>query len=138
MDAKHNSLARSRLQSAGLVKVQFVGDELRFAFRGNIEQRARKVRDFVDSIFENLRCSGDTTRLKGVVLCGEVIWRRFHDCDFFDGTCAVSCSDWLSSVRENQVVINDAFKKELTRDGIATSSFASIASVGDTGYLLRS
>jgi hypothetical protein len=121
----------------GLVKVQFVGDELRFAFLGSIQQRARKVREFVDAIFENLRRSGNTTRLKGVVLSGELIWRIFHECDFFDGTCAVSCSDWLSCVSENQVVVNEAFRRELNTDGVPTSSFRPVPFVGDTGFLLR-
>jgi hypothetical protein len=109
-----------------LVKVQFVGDELRFAFHGTIPQRARKVHNFVDAIFENLRLSGDKTRVKGVVLSGVVTWRVFYDCDFFDGTCAVSCSDWLSCVRENQVIVNEAFRNELNSDGVATSSFQSV------------
>jgi hypothetical protein len=139
-DAVDDAPILPALVENGLVKVQFVGDELRFAYLGNIQHGASKVREVVDAIFEDLKRQGDTTRLKGVVLSGELTWRKFLECcDYFDGTCAVSCSDWLSCVTENQVIVNEAFRNELNSDGVATSSFPSVQlkEIGETGFLLR-
>ena len=120
----------------GSVKVQFVGDELRFAFRGDIERCALKVREFVESAFENLARSKSETRLKGVVLGCDLKWRVFRGCHFFDGRAAFSCSDWLGCALENQVVINAEFKKALDELAIPVSSLEKVPCNNETGYLL--
>lgn len=120
-----------------IVKLQFVGDELRFAFRADIPECARKVQDFVKGIFSKLAEVEPRTTLKGVVLHSDLRWNEFMGCEFFDGPAAVSCSDWLGCAHEGEIVINSGFRDALEAEGVPTASLEKRECNGDDGFLLR-
>jgi hypothetical protein len=118
------------------VKVQFVGDELRFAFRSDIPQYARKVRDFVDAVFRSLMRLETGTHLKGVVLLCSITWQDFLGCRFFDGPPVIRCTDWLGYVPRDRVALNKEFKEALAAEMIPTETLEEHKCGSETGFLL--
>jgi hypothetical protein len=104
----------------GAVKVQFLGDELRFAFHASIDAYPRVVRDFVDNIFISLEKSPSGTRLRGVVREGKLTLDEFHECPFFKGPIAADCATWLRGAGENEVLIDREFLNALASNSMRT------------------
>jgi hypothetical protein len=102
-----------RLMRAGTVKVQFLGDELRFAFHAGILDYCLVVREFIDNIFLVLADSSPRTKLRGLVLDGKLAWDEYHRCTFFQGTIANDCAVRLSGAEENEVLIDAKFLQAL-------------------------
>lgn len=124
-----------------MVRVHFLGDELRLAFHVGVG--AREVRDFVDDVFAWLdRLNKGVlepyqTRLKGVVLEGVVTWRSWHNCDYLNGVLPFKAQTWMERLAPNEVAIDQPFRHSLQVNGVPTSSFPSREFSGEIGYLLR-
>lgn len=114
------------------IEMQFIGDELRFAFPSDIGDPAKTARDFVKSVFLNLE---PVTMIRGVVLQCDLIWREFFECRFFDGPAAVMCSEWLDYAEDNEVLINKAFKISLETE-MLPSNFEKCKCGLETGFVL--
>jgi hypothetical protein len=102
-----------QLVKNGRIKVQFLGDELRFAFGTGIPECARMARDFIDVIFDDLAKSSPGTRLRGLVREGNLSWDEYRRCIFFVGTPANECALQLSGAEENQVLCDERFREAL-------------------------
>lgn len=102
-----------RLMRDGAIKVQFLGDELRFAFHTGIIDYSRVVREFIENIFLILADSSPDTRLRGLVLEGKLAWDEYRRCIFFQGAIANDCAVRLSGARENEVLIDTKFRDAL-------------------------
>lgn len=122
------------LVEAKQVKIQFVGDELRFGFLASIDECGEKIVEFVEETLKAL--SKTETRIKGAMLAGELKWRRYRGCDFFDGPLAVMCSDWLSSVNETQVIANEEFLDYATGERIPLD-VEKVETYSASGYILK-
>lgn len=128
-------------KTKGAVAVHFLGDELRLAFP--VEVGAREVRNFVDDIFHGLERINQgeperqRTRIKGVVLEGQITWRTWWDCSFLDGELPFKAQAWMSCLGPGEVAADSRFKLSLQTAGIPVD-FAEKGFAGETGYLLPS
>jgi len=104
------AIAETRLfaaaQARQTVQVHFLGDELRLAL--HVAHGARQVRNFIDEVFSSLERlnngvpEGYRTRIKGMVLEGNVTWRAWHGCEYLDGELPCKSQRWLKDLRPNQ------------------------------------
>jgi len=139
------AIAETRLfaaaQAQQTVKVHFLGDELRLAF--HVAHGGRQLRDFIDAVFTSLERlnsgvpEGLRTRIKGMVLEGNVTWKEWHGCEYLDGELPVKSQRWLKDLRPNQVAIDTAFRDALQVAGIPVAQLPEHNFSGETGYLLR-
>jgi len=124
-----------------IVKVHFLGDELRLAFRAEI--RAREIRNFIDDVFAGLEQINRRvrepfrTRIKGVVFEGVVTWRDFLGCPYLNGNLPIQAQIWMSFLDPDRVAINEAFRLCLQDDGIATHELRAFDCPGGKGYFLH-
>lgn len=102
-----------RLLRNGQIKVQFLGDELRFAFGTRDPKCVRMVREFIDTIFADLVISSPGTRLRGLVREGNLSWDEYRRCIFFVGGPASECALQLGGAEENEVLCDEKFKDAL-------------------------
>lgn len=127
-------------KAKGAIAVHFLGDELRLALP--VEVGARDVRGFVDGIFHGLdrinqgEPERQRTRVKGVVLEGQVVWCTWWDCSFLDGELPFKAQAWMGYLGPGQVAADSRFKLSLQTAGIPVD-FAERDFASDTSYLLR-
>ena len=123
------------------VKVHFLGDELRLAFRVN-DFIASDLRDFVEEIFDKLKTINTgvhedyQTKIKGVVFQGVVIWKRWHGAEFLNGPLPFKAQAWMQYLAPSEVAINESYRNSLQSSGIPTVSLVTRDFCGDLGYLL--
>jgi hypothetical protein len=107
-----------RLLKNGQIKVQFLGDELRFAFGTGIPECVRMVREFIDTIFADLAISSPGTRLRGLVREGNLSWDEYRRCIFFVGDPASECALQLGGAEENEVLCDEKFQDALRSEAM--------------------
>lgn len=132
----------SEAKEAQAVRAHFLGDELRLAFRAEVE--APQVSGFVDDVFaglDRINCQvlePYRTKLKGVALEGVVVWKTWLNCDYLDGELPFKAQTWMGQLAPNEVAIDEDFRQSLQVGGLPTSGFPSKKFSGEIGYLLRS
>ena len=140
------AIAESTLLAAAhgkqLVKIHFLGDELRLAF--HVMNGPRQVRDFIGEVFTSLQSLNtgvqevSCTRIKGMVLEGVITWKEWHGCEYLDGELPFKSQRWLKDLQPNQVAIDMDFRRSLEIDGMSVTQFPKHNFSDETGYLLRS
>jgi hypothetical protein len=124
----------------GTVKVHFLGDELRLAFLVGVGGPA--VKEFVDDVFAGLDRVNrripepQQTRIKGVVLEGEVTWKSWRGCVFLNGDLPIQSQNWMRRLKPDEVAVNAKFRLSLQTEGTPID-FTERDFSGETGYMLR-
>lgn len=111
--------AQLKLASA---KVHFLGDELRVAVPATTDPS--DVLAFATDVLKTLAMRAESeataspTRVRGVLLAGTVVWRRWHDCEYLAGELPLKAQDWLGYLTQNQLAFDAAFKQYFDVDGL--------------------
>lgn len=120
-----------------------MGDELRLAFHV-VAHGVRQVRDFIDEVFTSLErlnngvLEGFRTRIKGMVLEGNVTWKEWHGCESLDGELPCKSQRWLKDLRPNQIAIDTAFRDALRVAGVPVAQLPEHNFSSETGYFMSS
>ncbi len=103
-----------RAKKQGLIRVHFLGDELRLAF--HIAVGVESVTAFIDDVFSRLRRRNHSipntsqTHIRGCSFAGPVTWARWHDCQFLDGQLPLKAQAWLSLLEPDEFAVDSNFK----------------------------